>query len=120
MLRSVLILSSLSTVSAWVSAPLFRCRAGLNAAITLDGEVIRGEISPLGSYVLVKTKDTLTATEGGILLPDQVNLDCSNTVLHTMTVVNLSYMDVIYIHFQNMDSSILTLTLTLIVFCTVG
>jgi Chaperonin 10 Kd subunit len=89
MLRSVLILSSLSTVSAWVSAPQFRCRAGLNAAVTLDGEVIRGEISPLGSYVLVKTKDTLTATEGGILLPDQVNVDFSNTVLHVMACIHL-------------------------------
>ena len=75
MMRSCFILLSLSTVSAWVSAPLFRSRAGLNTAVTLDGEVIRGDISPLGSYVLVKTKDTLTATEGGILLPDQVTIN---------------------------------------------
>jgi chaperonin GroES len=37
----------------------------------LDGEEIRGPITPLGNFVLVKVKDTLTATDGGILLPDQ-------------------------------------------------
>eukprot|EP00979_Chaetoceros_neogracilis_P017212 scaffold10190_cov294-Chaetoceros_neogracile.AAC.12 len=42
----------------------------LNAA-TLDGQEIRGEITPLGNFVLVRTKDTLAATGGGILLPDQ-------------------------------------------------
>jgi hypothetical protein len=39
----------------------------------LDGRKIRGPITPLGNFVLVKTKDTLDATEGGILLPDQVS-----------------------------------------------
>lgn len=39
--------------------------------ITLDGLEIRGPISLLGNNVLVKVKDTLTATVGGILLPDQ-------------------------------------------------
>lgn len=38
---------------------------------TLDGEEIRGPIQPVGNFVLVRVKDTLTATEGGILLPDQ-------------------------------------------------
>ncbi|KAG7337477.1 co-chaperonin GroES HSP10 [Nitzschia inconspicua] len=38
---------------------------------TLDGEEIRGPITPLRNFILVKVKDTLTATEGGILLPDQ-------------------------------------------------
>lgn len=38
---------------------------------TLDGQDIRGEITPLGNIVLVKVKETLTATTGGILLPDQ-------------------------------------------------
>jgi chaperonin GroES len=38
---------------------------------TLDGQDIRGEITPLGNIVLVKVKETLTATSGGILLPDQ-------------------------------------------------
>jgi chaperonin GroES len=37
----------------------------------LDGETIRGPVTPLGNFCLVRTKDTLTATEGGILLPDQ-------------------------------------------------
>jgi chaperonin GroES len=37
----------------------------------LDGDEIRGPITPLGNFILVKVKDTLTATEGGILLPDQ-------------------------------------------------
>jgi hypothetical protein len=68
----VLLLLSLSAVSAWVTPPLSRHAKGLKAAVTLDGEVIRGEITPLGSYVIVRTKDTLTASEGGILLPDQV------------------------------------------------
>jgi len=40
-------------------------------AMTLDGQDIRGEITPLGNFVLVRTKDTLAATGGGILLPDQ-------------------------------------------------
>ena len=39
---------------------------------TLDGKKIRGPITPLGNFVLVRTKDTLSATDGGILLPDQV------------------------------------------------
>jgi len=38
---------------------------------TLDGKKIRGPITPLGNFVLVRTKDTLDATDGGILLPDQ-------------------------------------------------
>lgn len=38
---------------------------------TLDGNEIRGPITPLGNLVLVKVKDTLTASSGGILLPDQ-------------------------------------------------
>lgn len=40
-------------------------------ATTLDGQEIRGPITPLGNFVLVKVKDTLQATAGGILLPDQ-------------------------------------------------
>jgi hypothetical protein len=43
-------------------------------AMTLDGQEIRGEITPLGNFVLVRTKDTLAATGGGILLPDQVRM----------------------------------------------
>lgn len=39
--------------------------------ITLDGKEIRGPITPMGNCIFVKVKDTLTATGGGILLPDQ-------------------------------------------------
>ena len=38
---------------------------------TLDGQEIRGPITPMGNTIFVKVKDTLTATSGGILLPDQ-------------------------------------------------
>lgn len=44
---------------------------GTDGPMTLDGQEIRGEITPLGNFVLVRTKDTLAATGGGILLPDQ-------------------------------------------------
>jgi len=40
-------------------------------AVTLDGKDIRGPITPLGNFVLVKVKETLSSTTGGILLPDQ-------------------------------------------------
>lgn len=43
----------------------------LKKPCTLDGKKIRGPITPLGNFVLVRTKDSLAATEGGILLPDQ-------------------------------------------------
>eukprot|EP00522_Entomoneis_paludosa_P001256 CAMPEP_0172472616 /NCGR_PEP_ID=MMETSP1065-20121228/68432_1 /TAXON_ID=265537 /ORGANISM="Amphiprora paludosa, Strain CCMP125" /LENGTH=245 /DNA_ID=CAMNT_0013230765 /DNA_START=122 /DNA_END=859 /DNA_ORIENTATION=+ len=43
----------------------------LNGEMTLDGMEIRGPITPLGNNILVKVKDTLTASSGGILLPDQ-------------------------------------------------
>jgi len=45
--------------------------------MTLDGQEIRGDITPLGNFVLVRTKDTLAATGGGILLPDQVRSQLS-------------------------------------------
>jgi chaperonin GroES len=38
---------------------------------TLDGKEIRGPITAVNNVVIVKVKDTLTATAGGILLPDQ-------------------------------------------------
>jgi len=41
------------------------------AAYRLDGQEIRGPVTPVGNIVLVKVKETLTATGGGILLPDQ-------------------------------------------------
>jgi len=42
-----------------------------SSTCTLDGREIRGPITPIGNIVLVKVKETLTATDGGILLPDQ-------------------------------------------------
>ena len=67
----------LSTATAFVPSLLtsHRTSSQLAAEITLDGETIRGPITPLGNFVLVQTKDTLAATSGGILLPDQVRLD---------------------------------------------
>ena len=47
-------------------------RMDVSISLTLDGQEIRGPITPLGNFVLVETKDTLEATGGGILLPDQV------------------------------------------------
>lgn len=42
-----------------------------SSTITLDGETLRGPIEPVGNFVLVRNKETLSATSGGILLPDQ-------------------------------------------------
>ena len=73
----------LSTAAAFVPSLLtsHRTSSQLAAEITLDGETIRGPITPLGNFVLVQTKDTLAATSGGILLPDQVCLDvCSGVI----------------------------------------
>ncbi|KAL7468427.1 hypothetical protein ACHAXS_008654 [Conticribra weissflogii] len=44
---------------------------GMKKQCTLDGKKIRGPITPLGNFVLVRTKESLDATDGGILLPDQ-------------------------------------------------
>eukprot|EP00970_Alexandrium_tamarense_P007143 scaffold1250_cov190-Alexandrium_tamarense.AAC.5 len=59
--------------SAATSSTLYMStvEASLKKPCTLDGKKIRGPITPLGNFVLVKTKDTLDATDGGILLPDQ-------------------------------------------------
>ena len=53
------------------SSSLADAATGTGAPCTLDGKSIRGPITPLGNFVLVRTKDTLSATDGGILLPDQ-------------------------------------------------
>lgn len=67
--------------NAWVSFSNPRRRSGVtlfstdvastSGVYTLDGEEIRGPMQPVGNFILVRVKDTLTATEGGILLPDQ-------------------------------------------------
>mmetsp|Transcript_25101 Transcript_25101/g.28144 ORF Transcript_25101/g.28144 Transcript_25101/m.28144 type:complete len:272 (+) Transcript_25101:59-874(+) len=43
----------------------------IDTRYTLDGDEIRGPLTPVRNFILVKVKDTLTATSGGILLPDQ-------------------------------------------------
>ena len=53
-------------------APFQKITTTTQLSETLDGEEIRGPITPLGNFVLVRTKDALSATAGGILLPDQV------------------------------------------------
>ena len=58
------------TCRAWI-VPSIRPTTSLQATFTLEGETIRGPLTPLGNFVLVKTKDALLATQGGILLPDQ-------------------------------------------------
>eukprot|EP00545_Synedropsis_sp_CCMP1620_P006192 CAMPEP_0119014578 /NCGR_PEP_ID=MMETSP1176-20130426/9984_1 /TAXON_ID=265551 /ORGANISM="Synedropsis recta cf, Strain CCMP1620" /LENGTH=249 /DNA_ID=CAMNT_0006967781 /DNA_START=6 /DNA_END=755 /DNA_ORIENTATION=+ len=62
--------ASLCATHAWVSTPSAR-RSSSALRVTLDGQEIRAPITPLGNFILVKTKDTLTSTDGGILLPDQ-------------------------------------------------
>ena len=76
---------SLSTTHGFITTPSTTLRSTslymstvdepqLKQQCTLDGQKIRGPITPLGNFVLVKTKDSLDATEGGILLPDQVRV----------------------------------------------
>eukprot|EP00980_Cylindrotheca_fusiformis_P013529 scaffold3450_cov114-Cylindrotheca_fusiformis.AAC.34 len=75
------LLCLLGSSNAWVPLdcqdmrrgnPLFSTALSTNAGVfSLDGEEIRGPLQPVGNFLLVKVKDTLTATEGGILLPDQ-------------------------------------------------
>ncbi|KAL7509640.1 hypothetical protein ACHAXN_006598 [Cyclotella atomus] len=64
--------SSSSSSARPMSSPTAEAtESQLKQQYMLDGRKIRGPITPLGNFVLVKTKDTLDATEGGILLPDQ-------------------------------------------------
>ena len=70
----LLFTATLATASAWVPvSPQLRTSTALASSvpITLDNQEIRGPITPLGNFILVKIKDTLTSTSGGILLPDQ-------------------------------------------------
>lgn len=66
------LLTTLLSVEAFItpqpSAPTTRLN---DLVVTLDGEAIRGDITPLGNICLVRVKDTLQATSGGVLLPDQ-------------------------------------------------
>lgn len=58
---------------AWVVPSIRPIGTSLQAiaTYTLEGETIRGPLTPLSNFVLVKTKEALLATTGGILLPDQ-------------------------------------------------
>jgi len=63
-----------SCVEAWLPhspGQITRISPLASTPVTLDGLEIRGPITPIGNNILVKIKDTLTATMGGILLPDQ-------------------------------------------------
>lgn len=77
---SILILLATTVVSsqAWMSPlPITTQRTSTRTThlndlvVTLDGDEIRGDITPLGNFVLVKVKDTLQASAGGVLLPDE-------------------------------------------------
>jgi chaperonin GroES len=65
---------------------------------TLDGIELRGPISMLGNAILVKVKDTLTSTGGGILLPDQsrerategIVLEAGPGKIHPFTAVRIT------------------------------
>lgn len=60
-----------STRTSRFSSKSTRLSVSGTAVVTLDGKEIRGPITPMGNAIFVKVKDTLTATSGGILLPDQ-------------------------------------------------
>jgi len=74
-------LVTIASTQAWTSplplAQYYRSASSISTTrlndlvVTLDGEQIRGDITPLGNFVLVKVKDTLEASAGGVLLPDQ-------------------------------------------------
>jgi chaperonin GroES len=80
----VAVLVCLNNVTAWIQPvsiaaanPRRRFSQQQHAATTsstvytLDQHEIRGPITPVNNIVLVKVKETLQATNGGILLPDQ-------------------------------------------------
>ena len=66
------IILSMAAIASSFSPACLKKRMKVSVGLTLDGQEIRGPITPLGNFVLVETKDTLAATGGGILLPDQV------------------------------------------------
>lgn len=69
---SSMMMGSTSGFVPSVPALINKQRTQLSATVTLDGKEIRGPITPLGNFVLIRSKESLSATDGGILLPDQV------------------------------------------------
>ena len=77
----LLLATAIASTQAWMSPLPFSTQRSQSSSssttrlndlvVTLDGETIRGDITPLGNFVLVKVKDTLQASAGGVLLPDQ-------------------------------------------------
>jgi len=67
------LLTTLLSVEAFIAPhPQPTATTRLNdLVVTLDGNPIRGDITPLGNMCLVRVKDTLQATAGGVLLPDE-------------------------------------------------
>jgi chaperonin GroES len=53
------------------TAPTLTVPSSVPSTITLDGQEIRQPIAAVNNIVIVKVKDALSATGGGILLPDQ-------------------------------------------------
>jgi len=105
----------LSTASGWVAvAPRIPSRVSPTSlgsastsssssqvapsSYTLDGRDIRGPIEPVGNIILVRVKETLTSTGGGILLPDQSKerpteglvVACGPGKLHPFTGVRIA------------------------------
>lgn len=69
---SSMMMGSTSSFVPSVPAMINKQRTQLSATVTLDGKEIRGPLTPLGNFVLIRSKESLSATDGGILLPDQV------------------------------------------------
>jgi hypothetical protein len=82
-LTLVVVVACCGVASAWVPPSVPANSRSITSSslirryVTLDGKEIRGPLTPLGNFCLVKTKDTLSSSEGGILIPDQVSL-CIN------------------------------------------
>mmetsp|Transcript_49863 Transcript_49863/g.97567 ORF Transcript_49863/g.97567 Transcript_49863/m.97567 type:complete len:260 (-) Transcript_49863:138-917(-) len=74
---ALLLLPSVAFSFSAVSSPAGAVRrssslsSSIGDAVTLDGRVIRAPIAPLADFVLVRNRDRISSTSGGIFLPDQ-------------------------------------------------
>jgi chaperonin GroES len=59
------------SATATTTEPAATTTASLATIYTLDGLELNGPLSAVSNRIVVKVRDTLTATSGGILLPDQ-------------------------------------------------